>query len=269
MKFYTNTLQFLLVGLLLMTFSNGNAQTDSKSKALLNNLSSVIGDYKKFNKKKDVQFHYVYDNFDQGKDISDEKIIFNGEHSWGSYSQHDRNVLPGTGGVVVQSLVHGKPQITHNGKMITDKEAIGGTVFLREVNTFWFKMIYKLQDHGTNHKYMVTENVDGINYEKVLLTYYNAVTGKQADDQYILYFNPKSHMIDLFYFSLPAFGINDPILKMTMDYQKIEGIYIPTVRKSYAPNPDTGEYAINGEYTFSNIKFKNKFKPEDFLLTAK
>jgi len=170
---------------------------------------------------------------------------------------------------VVQSYVHRKPQITHNGKMITDKEAIGGTVFLREVNTFWFTMIYKLEDHGTNHEYMGTENVDGINYEKVLLTYDNAVTGKPADDKYILYFNPKSHMIDLFYFSLPAFGINDPIIKMTMNYQKIDGIYIPTVRKSYAPNPDTGEYTINGEYTFSNIKFKNKFTPSDFLLTGK
>ena len=268
MNISNTTLHYLLVALFLTTFNVGDAQTDSKSKALLNNLTSVIGDYSKLSSKKDVQFHYVYDNFDSGKDVSEEKIIFDGEHSWASYSHHDRNVLAGKGGVAQQSLVGGVPQLTHNGKMITDKKDIGATVFLREVNVFWFSMIYKLQDNGTNHKYMGTEDVDGIKYEKVSLTYDNAVTGKPADDEYVLYFNPKTHMIDLFYFSLPARGINDPIIKMTMEYQKVDGIYIPTVRRSYAPNPATGEYGLNGEYTFSKIKFGNNYKPEDFKLAG-
>ena len=269
MKFITTSLQYLLVSLFLMSFTVGNAQTDSKSKALLDNLTSVIGDYKKLMSKKDVQFHYVYDNFDKGKDISDEKIIFNGEHSWASYSQHDRNVMPGKGGVVQQSYINGVPQITHDGKIITDKDAVGATVFIRQVNIFWFSMIYKLQDNGTNHKHMGTEKVNGIYYDKVMLTYNNAVTGKPADDKYILYFNPNTHMIDLFFFSLPAFGINEPVIKMTMEYKKIDGIYIPTERKSYAPNPETGEYSLNGQYTFSKIKFKNKYKAKDFKITGK
>ncbi len=266
MKFTTNILKSLLVTLFALTLTVGNAQTDAKSQELLNNLTSVVGNYDKLKSKKDVQFHYVYDNFDAGKDISAERLIFDGEHSWATYGQHDRNVLPGKKGVAQQSLIHGVPQLTLNGKFIADKEALGATVFIREVNSFWFSMIYKLGDNGTNHTYMGTENVDGINYEKVSLTYDNAVTGKPADDEYILYFNPKTHMLDLFYFSLPAFGVNDPILKMTMDYEKIDGVYIPTVRKSYAPNPETGEYGLNGEYTFSNIKFKNKYKPADFKL---
>ena len=145
MNISNTTLHYLLVALFLTTFNVGDAQTDSKSKALLNNLTSVIGDYSKLSSKKDVQFHYVYDNFDSGKDVSDEKIIFDGEHSWASYSHHDRNVLAGKGGVAQQSLVGGVPQLTHNGKMITDKKDIGATVFLREVNVFWFSMIYKLE----------------------------------------------------------------------------------------------------------------------------
>ena len=32
------------------------------------------------------------------------------------------------------------------------------------------------------------------------------------------------------------------------------------------PNPQTGEYALNGEYTFKDVKFNNGFKPSDFVL---
>ena len=73
-------------------------------------------------------------------------------------------------------------------------------------------------------------------------------------------------MIDFFYFSLPAMGVNDPIIKMEIGYDVVDGIYIPARRKSYAPNPETGKYTLNGEYTFSNIKFNNGFKKEDFAL---
>ena len=243
-----------------------SAQTDAKSNELINNMIEVIGNYDKLKAKKDVQFDYVYDNFDAGKDISLEKLIFDGELSWASYSQHDRNVLPGQEGEAKQSLIHGKPQLTLNGKFVTDEKALGATVFIREVNPFWFSMIYKLKDNGTNYTYLGTETVDGIDYEKVSLKYDNAITKKPADDEYILYFNPKTHMIDLFFFSLPAFGVNQPILKMTMSYEIIDGIYIPTVRNSYGPNPETGEYQLGGTYTFKNVKFNNGFKAEDFVL---
>jgi len=266
MKKITRNIKYLSLLVALLSVSIGSAQTDAKSKALIKKMMKVTGDYDKLRSKKDVRFDYIYDNFDKGKDISEEKLIFDGEQSWASYTQHDRNVLPGQDGIAQQSLINGKPQLTLNGKFITDEKAIGATVFIREVNPFWFSMIYKLEDNGTNFSYVGTENVDGINYEKVSLKYDNDVTKKPADDEYILYFNPKTHMIDLFYFSLPAFGVNDPILKMTMSYEKISGIYVPTVRKSYGPNPKTGKYELGGTYTFKNVKFGNGFKAEDFVL---
>ena len=228
MKLSFTSVTVLCVALFLSTANVSWSQTDSKSKEVLAKKASVVGNYDKLKSKKDVQFHYTYDNFDAGKDISVERLIFDGEHSWATYSQHDRNVLPGKPGVAQQSLVNGIPQLTLEGKFITDKEAVGATVFIREVNPFWFSMIYKLEDNGTNHTYLGNETVDGVNYDKVRLTYDNAVTGKPADDEYILYFNTNTHMLDLFYFSLPAFGVTDPILKMTMSYEKIGGVYIPT-----------------------------------------
>ena len=70
--------------------------------------------------------------------------------------------------------------------------------------------------------------------------------------------------IDQFFFSLPDWGINDPILKMTLDYEIIDGIHISTVRKSYGLD-EKGEYQQNGAYTFKDITFNNGFKPEDFV----
>jgi len=245
--------------------SSVTAQTDAKSKKIIDKMISVTGNYAKLRAKKDVQFDYIYDNFDAGRDVSKERLIFDGEQSWASYTEHQRNVLPEQEGIAEQSLINGKPQVTLNGKFITDAKALGSTKFIREVNPYWFSMVYKLEDKGTNYKYLGSEKVDGIDYDKVALTYDGAITKKEADDEYILYFNKKTHLLDLFYFSLPAFGVTQPILKMTLSYEVIDGIYIPTLRKSYGPN-EKGEYNLSGQYTFKNVKFNNGFRMEDFVL---
>ena len=240
-------------------------QADDKSKELINSMTEVNGGYQKIAAKKDVQFTYIYDNMDKGRDVSTERHIFNGEQSWGAYKEHKRNVLPNQEGLAVQSLVNGKPALTLDDKPITDQKALDGTVFLRKVNFYWFTMMYKLKDPGTNYKYLGTEKVDDISYDKVSLTYDADITKKEKNDEYILYFNPDTHLIDLFYFSLPDWGINDPILKMTLAYEIVDGIYLTTVRESYGPN-EKGEYLLNGRYTFEDIKFNNGFKAEDFKL---
>jgi hypothetical protein len=245
-------------------FSINAQKTDAKSAELLDAMVAVNGGYDALSAKKDVQFNYVYDNFEKGKDVSTERFIFDGEHSWASYKQHDINVLPGTKGTAIQTLVDNKPTITLNGKAITDPAAIGGTVFLRKVNTYWFAMMYKLKNPGTNYKYLGTEKVGAITYDKVSLTYDSEHTKKEQNDEYILYFNPETHLVDQFFFSLPAWKINKPILKMTIKYEVIDGIYVTTVRKGFMPNKDGGFSPI-GVFTFSDVKFNNGFKKEDFL----
>ena len=266
MKTLYKSLIALLPFLILSQSVDGQKQIDAQSRQVLDNMISVVGNYEKLWLMKDVEFNYIYDNFDAGRDVSHEKHIFDGESTWAKYTEHKRNVLPDQEGMVEQSLINGVSQLTLNGKFIKDAKAVGATTFIREVNLFWFAMIYKLEDGSTIYKHLGTEDVDGVTYDKISLTYDNGMTKKAADDEYILYFNQKTHMLDLFYFSLPAFGIKDPILKMVHNYEKIDGIYIPTVRRSFAPNPETGEYSLNGEYTFMNIKFNNGFKSSDFVL---
>lgn len=250
---------------LFFTHTIDAQKADAKSAKLIDTLVSVIGDYDKLAAKKDVQFHYVYDNFEKGKDVSTERHIFDGEHSWASYEQHDINVMAKKKGIAIQTYVDGKPSLSLDGKAITDPKAIGGTEFLRRVNSYWFTMMYKLKDPGTYYIYMETELVGDVTYDKVSLVYESEITKKEKNDQYILYFNPKTHLIDMFYFSLPAWGIDKPILKMTLEYEIIDGIYIPTVRKGFMPDKKGGFTPI-GVYTFSAIKFNNGFKKEDFKL---
>ena len=259
-----STLASILMAL-VFTLSSTAQNTDAKSADLLDALIAVNGGYQALAAKKDVQFHYVYDNFDKGKDVSTERHIFDGEHSWASYEQHDLNVMPGTKGIALQSYVDSKPQLTLDGKAITDEKAIGGTIFLRKVNFYWFTMMYKLKDPGTNYKYLGTEKVGDITYDKVSLLYDANITKKEKNDEYILYFNPNTHLVDQFYFSLPDWGINEPILKLTLVYENIDGILVSTVRKGFMPN-EIGKYVPMGVYTFSKITFNNGFKKEDFIL---
>ncbi len=259
-----STLAIILVAFVFT--SSINAQnTDAKSAELLDALVTVNGGYETLATKKDVQFHYVYDNFDKGKDVSTERHIFDGEHSWASYEQHDLNVMPGKKGTAIQSYVDNKPALTLDGKTITDPKALDGTIFLRKVNFYWFTMMYKLKDPGTNYKYLGTEKVGDIIYDKVSLIYDADITKKEKNDEYILYFNPNTHLVDQFYFSLPDWGIEKPILKMILVYENIDGVLVSTVRKGFMPN-DKGEYIPIGVFTFSEIKFNNGFKKEDFKL---
>ena len=269
--FTTNSVSFiqklvLVLSISIFVLTAAEAQKiDAKSRMLYDALEDVNGGYKKLAKKKDVQFMYYYDDKAKGMDISMEKHIFDGEHSWAEYKQHPVNVLPDMQGVAVQSLVMNKPAVTLDGKKIMDEAALGGAVFLRKVNLYWFAMMYKLTDPGTVSEYQGQKDYKGKTYETVRLSYENGATGKAADDEYILYFNPETHLVDIFYFSLPALGINDPILAMECDYTKVDGILLATERRAYAPNKE-GKYGQIGAYSTKDIKFKNKFKMEDFKL---
>ena len=261
MKLSINKAAFAVLGSLLGVVSINAQKADAKSTELLDALIKVNGGYEVLAAKNDVEYNYLYDNFDKGKDVSLERYIFDGEQSWASYEQHDINVMPGTEGVAVQSFVDNTPTLTLAGEAVTDPKALGGTTFLRKANFYWFAMMYKLKNPGTNYKHLGTEKVGDVTYDKVSLIY----DGGAENDQYVLYFNPETHLVDQFLFSLPAWKINEPILKMTLEYEKIEGIYVATLRKGFMPNKEGG-YAPIGVFTTSNVKFNNGFKKEDFLL---
>ncbi len=250
-----------LLGLLTI-----NAQSDPKASQLISELEAAVGSWEALYARNDVQFDYDYHYPQQGKrDYSTERYIFEGEHSWAKYSTHEINTMPDKEGVVVQACVDNKTVCTLDGSVVEDPKAVGTADFLRRANYFWFTMNFKLANPGARHQYMGSELVHGVTYEKVQVTYDAVSTGKEQNDGYLLYINAETGLVDHFYFSLPALGVNDIVLKMELDYSDFEGIKIPTKRLIYMPGPD-GELSDEASLvqTLKEVKFNNGFKPEDF-----
>lgn len=245
------------------------AQSDAKAKMLIAGAETALGGWDKLYAMNDVQFtyDYAYQGVDK-TDLSTERYIFEGEHSWGKYTRHDINVAPGTEGMVTQSYVAGKPYVMMGNKLVSDPEMLGGATFLRAANYFWFTMFYKLDDPGVIASYKGTEMVNGTKYEVVNVTYDAKVTGKEVNDAYILYVNPTTKLVDRFFFSLPAMGVNAPVILMELDYEMIDGVKVATTRRIYQPGQD-GQLSKtpNLIQTLTDVKFNNGFSKQDFMLT--
>jgi hypothetical protein len=235
---------------------------------LIKEMEATVGGWDKLWEQKDVQFDYDYHYPAQGiKDFSQERYIFEGEHSWARYTTHQVNAMPKAEGDVMQSLVNNQATCTLAGEPVSDEAAVGMADFLRRANFFWFTMMFKLNNPGANHEYMGTETVDATDYHKVKVTYTSAETGKEANDGYILYINPTTKLVDQFMFSLPALGVNDIILKMKVQYEDINGLKLPTKRYVYMPGED-GQLGTEPSLvqTSTNLTFNNGFTTESFKL---
>ncbi len=243
-------------------------QSDAKATQMLKDAAMATGGWDKLYSMNDVSYDYDYRYVGTGKaDVSEERYIFEGEHSYGRYSQHDINVAPGMEGEAVQSLVKGEPVIVVGGKMKTEPEMIGGTDFLRRANYYWFTMPYKLNDPGVIATAKGTESIDGTDYEVVNVTFDKDITGKEVNDEYILYLNPETKLIDRFYFSLPAMGVNAPVILMENEYEDIDGMKIVTTRRIYQPG-ENGQLPDEPQLVqkLTNVKFDNGFTAEDLMV---
>lgn len=217
--------------------------------------------------KKDVQYTYDYRYPDGKADVSTERYVFETEASFGSYSQHDINAMPGAKGAVRQYFDGTTTMTMLDGKKVEDPQDIAVSDFLRQANYFWFVMPYKLNDKGTILKYIGQEDHNGTSYDKIEVTYDPAITGKEQNDIYILYVNPSTKMIDRFYFSLPFLGVNVPAIVANYEYEDIDGQKVATKRTYFMPN-EKGEYGEtpNIVQTLSNVKFNNGFTKGNIMI---
>lgn len=217
--------------------------------------------------KKDVQYTYDYRYPDGKADVSTERYVFKTEASFGSYTQHDINAMPEAKGEVMQYFDGTDAMVMVGDKKMEDPAAIGGSDFLRRANYFWFVMPYKLNDKGTILKPIGKEDYNGTSYDKVAVTYDAAITGKEQNDSYILYVNPTTKMIDRFFFSLPAMGVNVPAIAANYEYEDIDGQKVATKRTYFMPN-EKGEYGETPSIvqTLTDIKFNNDFTGESIKM---
>ncbi|MDH3708536.1 MAG: hypothetical protein OER04_01545 [Cyclobacteriaceae bacterium] len=217
----------------------------------------------------DVEFTYSYHSPSDDKlDLSTERYLFDSEHSWAKYTSHQINVFPDQEGEVIQCYDgKEKAEVSFNGEKQEDQEAVGLCHFLRKANFFWFVMNFRLDDPGTIHEYLGQEEVNGVTYDKLKVSYDSEVTGKEQNDTFVLFVNPETKLVDRFLFSLPVWEIMEPVLLMEVEYSEVEGLMLPTLRRAYMPDEE-GQYPDTPMLiqTTSNVKFNNGFTAEDFVL---
>ncbi|MDA7916738.1 hypothetical protein N9B49_00800 [bacterium] len=243
-----------------------NAQTmDRKSRELLDKLESRIGTHERLLEKRDIEVKYVYHSFKNGLNITRERFIYDGEHSWAEYQTHFLPEYDVTAGTLRQALVHDQPYASIDGEMLNDAALADNILLHRRVNFYWMTMLYKLRDPGTHFEYIGTHEENGITYDKVHLTFDSEVIDKKRLDQYVLCFNRDTHMVDLYFWSGGTERALDRLQKTTVEHQIIEGVYIPVLRKVYGFAKD-GSYELRTVTSYTEVKFNQGFKPSDFEL---
>ena len=231
----------------------------NNTKGMLLAIGEACGGIDALKALKDVEYDYQYISPDGKKDISKERYIFSNETSWAKYTTHQVNVPSSLEGDVVQFFDGKNSNVYANQKPLNDPQVIGTGQFLRQANYFWFTMMFKLSDPGIISEYKGQEDINGAKYDVLHVTYNPEITGKEQNDIFILYINPESRMVESFKFSLPAFGVNEPVLLAELTYEEIDGIQVITRRVMSAPKPDGSGMALLVNQQSKNVKFNNGF----------
>ncbi len=238
----------------------GMAQQNSQTaKALIEKVVAKTGNYDLLKQLKDVEFEYTFYSPKSGKkDVSVERYIFDGEVSWGRYKTHDVYVMPNKTETVTQ-FYNGKndTKMIVGKENITDPKVLNKTTFLRKANFYWFTMMPKLLDDGIIYKQLPDRKHNNIQY-KIVKIGFNQGVGEVQDD-FILYINPKTNLIDRFLFTVKGSGLG--ILRMETTYETVNGYTFMAHRKviSGANWEDSNTGALLFEQTTTNVKFTNGF----------
>lgn len=234
----------------------------NKAHELVAEMTKKVGDYQTLLNKKDVVYTYTYQTPDGKADISTEKYMFDGELSYGMYHQHERT-FPDLEGPIEQGYNGKKFWLKHNGNNIQDSIRLKRVAFNRPTNFYWFAMFQKLMDPGLSYEYIGEQAINNTPYDVVKITF-NSNNNKPTDI-YQLYINKNTLLVDQFLFTVADFGVMDEPYLMTLKYEQIGDMLIPTQRlykKSNWKADVSDEPWIKVNWT--NIKFDNGLSIKDF-----
>ena len=266
-----NMWKSILLGLLLMpiiafSYTRKDSKSDIKSDndkayALVKKMVKKVGDLDQLKKKKDVIYTYSYITPDGKYDQSIEKYIFDGELSYGQYLTHQRT-FPDLPGIIEQGYDGAEYWLKNEGKIINDKDRLKRVKFNRPTNYYWFTMMQKLLDPGLIYEYLGESSIGDQEYNIVKISF--EPDEDKPSDIYQVYINKKTSLVDQFLFTVADFGMMEPKL-MQVEYEKVDGIYIPAKRQYKASNwnADVTEKPWI-KVLWTNVRFGNKLKKEDF-----
>ncbi len=242
----------------LLAPSPADAQKDARR--LVEGVVEAVGGLEALYALRDVEYTYTYRRADGSEDVSLERYLFDGERSWARYEK--MRGMPEGVSRVTQGYDGSETWVTHDGQLVEDPEVIRRADFSRKTNYYWFAMMFKLTDPGTRHEYEGTRTVDGVEYDVVRMTFGEGVGDVQ--DTYLLYINPRTHLVDQFLYTVLDYGRTQPSLKR-VTYREVEGLMLPVRRVATGSNWD-GEVLGEGwsEQIMEEIEFDNGFQREIF-----
>ena len=143
--------------------------------------------------------------------------------------------------------------------IVSDKEAINSPRFFHNLYFYFFAFPFVVADPGTNAEFLGVVNFDKKNYKKIKITYGDNV-GDSPEDQYILWINAESSLLEFINYSVTYFDTSRAESYNALVYgewQDIQGLKVPSVMTSYRWSEDSlGEK--RGSNTFTNVKFGKK-----------
>ncbi|XOV66147.1 MAG: hypothetical protein ACFHU9_10970 [Fluviicola sp.] len=264
-----NKLSFLLIPFLGLISCNESTSTieekisyKNKGHELVAKMTEKVGRYKDLREKKDVTYTYRYETPDGKVDLSTEKYLFNGELSYARYHRHDRT-FPESDGDIEMAYDGKEYWLKLGNELVSDPLKIDVVKFKRPTNFYWFAMFQKLLSPGVNYEYLGEKQLNNTAYEIVKITYESK--NDKPTDIYQLYINKETHLVDQFLFTVVDYDIVDTPFLMKLEYEKIEGMLIPTKRRY---KKSTWDAVVTDEpwilVNWTDIKFNNGLTKEDF-----
>ena len=227
----------------------------NKGHELVYKMAQIVGTYDQLRALQDVSYTYTYKTPDGKEDQSTEKYIFDGELSYASYQKHERTLadLPG---VMEQGYDGQNFWLKNQEKYIQDEAMIKRVIFNRKTNFYWFTMMQKLLDPGLKYKFVKEDIVDGINYSVVEVSFNS--DDEKPTDIYQLYINNETFLVDQFLFTVVDFNVVETPFLMKLEYEKVDGILIPTKRQYTKANWQAEAQNNDWIYvTWTDITFNN------------
>lgn len=155
--------------------------------------------------------------------------------------------------------------IGYDGKEVwitPDMETMKNPRFFHNLYFYFFSFPFVVADPGSIQEYLGETTFNGKNYKKIKITYGDGV-GDAPEDQYILWIDAETNLLDFINYSVTYFDASRAERYNALDYsgwEQVNGMTVPNEFTSYRwENDSLGEK--RGVTKFENITF-TKEQPE-------
>jgi hypothetical protein len=138
--------------------------------------------------------------------------------------------------------------------------------FYSQTYFYFFAIPFVFADPGINRETLGREMVAGRPYEALRITY-QAGIGDSPEDEYIAYFDPETHELQMVRYSVTYGSINRPEPNAVIVYQEWQmagGLKVPA-EATFHPWEDGAPGPKIGEVSYDNVSFSEELPPRSMF----